>query len=50
MEIGRVLVSGGKKLGASQHLHGGDEDAESLREQGDGRVEFDFHSQECGVF
>jgi hypothetical protein len=31
--------------GAGQHLHGRDEDAEGLREQGDGRKEFDFHDK-----
>ena len=29
--------------GAGQHLHGGDEDAECLGEEGDGGEEFDFH-------
>ena len=29
--------------GFDQHLHRGDKDIECLREQGDGRVEFDFH-------
>ena len=29
--------------GFDQHLHRGDEDAEGLGEQGDCRVEFDFH-------
>ena len=29
--------------GAGQHLHGGDQDAEGLGEQGDGGEEFDFH-------
>lgn len=28
---------------SNQHLHGGDEDAEDLGEQGDGRMEFDFY-------
>jgi hypothetical protein len=28
-------------LGFGQHLHGGDREAVGLREQGDGRVEFD---------
>jgi len=32
--------------GAGQHLHGGYEDVEGLFEQGDGRVEFDFHERE----
>ena len=31
--------------GAGHHLHGGDEDAEGLGEQGDGREEFDFHDR-----
>ena len=31
--------------GAGQHLHGGDEDAEGLGEQGDGGEEFDFHDR-----
>jgi len=30
--------------GAGQQLHGGDEDVEGLREQGDGGEEFDFHA------
>ena len=29
--------------GFDQHLHRGDKDIEGLGEQGDGRVEFDFH-------
>ena len=29
--------------GFDQHFHRGDKDIEGLREQGDGRVEFDFH-------
>jgi len=35
--------------GAGQHLHGGDENAEGLGEQGDGRVEFDFHNERKGT-
>ena len=31
--------------GAGQHLHGGDEDVEGLREQGDGGEEFDIHDK-----
>lgn len=31
--------------GAGKHLHGGDEDAEGLGEQADGREEFDFHDR-----
>ena len=31
--------------GAGQHLHGGDEDAEGLGEQGDCREEFDFNDK-----
>ena len=31
--------------GAGQHLHGGNEEAVGLGEQGDGRVEFDFHDK-----
>ena len=31
--------------GAGQQLHGGDEDAEGLGEQGDGGEEFDFHER-----
>ena len=31
--------------GTGQQLHGGDEDAEGLGEQGDGREEFDFHDR-----
>jgi len=32
-------------LGYGQHLHGGDEDAEGLGEQGDGGEEFNFHDR-----
>jgi len=32
-------------LGAGQHLHGGDQDAEGLGEQGDGRVVFEIHDK-----
>ena len=32
--------------GAGQHLHGGDEDAEGLGEQGDGGAKVDFHDGE----
>jgi hypothetical protein len=31
--------------GAGQHLHGGDEEAVGLGEQGDGGEEFDFHDK-----
>jgi len=31
--------------GASQHLHGGDEEAVGLGEQGDGGDKFDFHER-----
>jgi hypothetical protein len=31
--------------GAGQQLHGGDEDIEGLGEDGDSRVEFDFHKR-----
>ncbi len=32
-------------LGFGQHLHGGDEEAVGLGEQGDGREEFDIHDR-----
>jgi len=32
-------------LGFGQQLHGGDEEAEGLREQGDGGEEFNFHDR-----
>jgi hypothetical protein len=32
-------------LGFGQHLHGGDEEAVGLREQGDGGEEFDIHER-----
>jgi len=31
--------------GAGQQLHGGDEEAVGLGEQGDGEEEFDFHAK-----
>ena len=34
--------------GFDQHLHRGDKDVEGLGEQGDGRVEFDFHNKGGG--
>lgn len=34
--------------GAGQQLHGGNEDAEGLGEQGDGGKEFDFHDKRWG--
>ncbi len=33
-------------LGAGQQLHGGNEVAVGIREQGDGREEFAFHEEE----
>jgi hypothetical protein len=36
-------------LGFGQHLHGGDEEAVGLGEQGDGGEEFDFHDGEQGA-
>lgn len=33
-------------LSSGQHLHRDDQDVEGLGEEGDGRVEFDFHNKE----
>ena len=35
--------------GAGQDLAGGDQDAEGIRGQGDGRVQFDIHDREQGA-
>ncbi|MFZ2472547.1 MAG: hypothetical protein WAW52_11465 [Methanothrix sp.] len=39
-----AAIPGGVQ-GAGQRLHGGDQDAECLWEQVEGRMEFDFHDR-----